>query len=111
MATGVLLEFEGVGEKEYQRLMDVLRSDQDPPQGAILHTAGQIPNGWRVFNIFESRDSYEKFYDDRIAPALKQVGMPNPSRKEFYPIHNVLAYNTYVLNTLNVAGATEPSRR
>ncbi len=111
MATGVLLEFQGIGEKEYERLIKELRTEQNPPEGGVLHTAGPLPNGWRVFNIFESRESYEKFYNDRVTPALKLLGMPNPSRKELYPIHNVMAYNTYVLNTLNVLGATTTSRR
>ncbi len=111
MTTGVLLEFQGVGENDYHRLMDVLRADQNPPEGGILHTAGPFQNGWRVFNIFESRESYEKFYNDRVTPALKQVGLPNPSRKEFYSIHNVLAYNTFVLNTLNARSAAATPRR
>ncbi len=110
MATAVLLEFQGIGEREYERLIDLVRSDQNPPQGGLLHTAGPIPNGWRVFNIFDSRDSYEKFYNDRVLPALKQLGMPNPSRKEYYPIYNVIGYNVSMLSTLNVLG-TATSRR
>ena len=110
MVTGVLLEFQGIGEKEYERLVKELHTEQNPPEGGVLHTAGPLPSGWRVFNIFESRESYEKFYNDRVTPALKLLGLPNPSRKEFYPIYNVMAYNTYVLNTLNVL-ATATSRR
>ncbi len=105
MVTGVLLEFQGMGESEYDRVIETLRSDLNPPLGGILHTAGPIPNGWRVFNIFESREAYEKFYNDRVVPALRQLGISNPSRKEYYPIHNVLAYNTSVLNTLGAVAS------
>lgn len=33
MATGLLLEFQGIGEKEYERAMEALRLDQNPARG------------------------------------------------------------------------------
>lgn len=103
MATGILLEFQGMGEKEYDRLMEMLGTDRNRPEGAILHVAGPIPNGWRVFNVFESQDSYEKFYKDRLTGAFKQVGIPNPTRFEYFPIHNAFATDAAALNAFGVA--------
>ncbi len=102
MATGVLLEMQGVGEEDYDRLIELLRLDQNPPLGGIFHSAGPIPNGWRVFNIWDSRDLYEQFYEDRVIPGLKQLGMSEPTRKEYFPIHNVYVAQPTALSALNI---------
>ncbi len=106
MATGILLEFNGVTAKEYDRVIESLRLDQYPPKGRLLHTAGPTSNGWLVFNIFESRNDYEQYYNDRVLPVFKQLGMPNPIRVEYVPIHNAFVPNASALGMIGTTVST-----
>jgi len=42
---------------------------------------------------------------------LKQPGIPNPSRKEYFPIHNANVMQPSALSALNVLGVATVSRR
>ena len=61
-----------------------VNSESDPPQGLIVHTAGQRPDGgFRVFNVWESREDMERFEQERLIPAIAEVaGDDAPPRPE-----------------------------
>ena len=41
------------------------------PAGQIFHAAGPVPEGWRVFSVHDSEESWERFGDDILMPALQ----------------------------------------
>jgi hypothetical protein len=48
----------------------------EPIDGLVIHTVTEGPNGFRIFDVWESRDAFETFINDRIVPAMEQLGMP-----------------------------------
>jgi hypothetical protein len=64
-----------------------MREDQSP-DGLIVHTAGQGDQGWYIYDVWESREQFERFVAEQLAPAIERTGagggaQPQP---QFFPI-------------------------
>ena len=68
MAIAMLMEWEGVTQEQYDRVMEGLRLDENPPEGGIVHIAGPAEGGWHVLDVWESADAWERFSNERLAP-------------------------------------------
>ena len=107
MTTGMLFEFEGLDERTYDRINDTLNLYNDPPKGLLLHSGGPIPGGWRVFDIWESKELFEQFLNTRLQKAFTKVGLTRPpKRQDSFPIHNAYAPQPNLVARLTAAGAT-----
>ena len=106
MATGMLIEFNDMDEKRYERVNELLGLYQNPPKGLLLHSAGPIPGGWRVFDMWESKEAFQQFFNERLQNVLRQAGATAPpTRQEFFPIHNAYAPQPNVLARIGVTTA------
>jgi hypothetical protein len=80
MAIGVLLDIPGGTQEQYEELNQKAFGDpkgpSEAPAGLIIHTAGAIPSGWRVFDVWESAEDFQRFNDELIMPALEGTDMP-----------------------------------
>lgn len=86
MAEALILEFEGVGQDEYQAVNDVLGIDMGSgagewPPGLLIHTAGATENGWAVLEVWESREAQAAFMNERLGPALQEGGIEGPPNR------------------------------
>jgi hypothetical protein len=64
-----------------------------PIEGALVHTAGFTGNGFRIFEVWESREDFERFFRDRLGPILKDLA-PEDDREPqttVYELHNFMA--------------------
>jgi hypothetical protein len=79
--------FERVGER-------IRESGEFPPEGAVFQVAGAAPDGWKVISVWESRDAFERFRDDRLRPALAAAGV-NQGDVSFmtFEVHSYMAGN------------------
>jgi len=83
VAEGLILEFEGFGVETYQRVNEKLGIDMesgegDWPEGLLFHTGGAKSGGWVVFEVWDSRQSQERFMEGRLARALQEGGVDQP---------------------------------
>jgi len=99
MTTGMLLTWSGITKEQYDKVMDLLDFDAKPQRGLIFHCAGQASGGWRVFDIWESEDAFDRFLKDRLAPAFQKAGVQGRPTPEFFPIHNTYAPDFHALST------------
>jgi hypothetical protein len=62
----------------------------DPTQGRKI---GSDPydNGLRVTDVWETKEQFEQYAQEKIAPYSQQVGIPGPPRITFYDVHNYQA--------------------
>ena len=59
------------------------------PEGLIVHSAGQGDQGYYVYDIWESREAFERFMEEKLGPALGEVmGGPPPEggAPQYFPI-------------------------
>ncbi len=43
------------------------------PEGLILRAAGEVDGRWKAVSIWESKDAFERFAEERIRPAVKEA--------------------------------------
>jgi hypothetical protein len=89
MAVLVISELPGVTAEQDQALMEALNIAAEPPEGARFRVAGPTETGWRVVALWDSREAFDAFLRDRIAPALESAGREAPAF-EFWPIESVV---------------------
>jgi hypothetical protein len=99
VAVGMLLAGEGVTGESYRQLTEKMfgsypmRADQ-APEGLIIHSAGESEQGWYVYDIWESKQHFQRFVDEKLGPALKGLSpgesggsQPQP---QFFPIDTLV---------------------
>jgi len=57
-----------------------------PFEGLLVHAAGEGPNGFLVFDVFESEDAVERFRT-ALGSIPEEVGIEEPPK--FFPAHTV----------------------
>jgi hypothetical protein len=83
MPEAFILEFDGFGKDTYlavnERLgIDPATGEGDWPTGLLSHVGAAKPDGWVVFEIWESQDAQARFMDDRLGAALQEAGVTAP---------------------------------
>lgn len=58
----------------HERLMD-----SGPIEGFLLHTAGFTGRGFRIFEVWETREQYDRFVEQRLMPIVRDIS-PSDSR-------------------------------
>lgn len=78
MAVGMLLAGEGVTRDAYVQVTEKMfgsfpmRAEQ-APEGLILHTAGTTPDGFYIYDVWESREHFERFNEKLVGPAMQEI--------------------------------------
>jgi hypothetical protein len=69
----------------------VLGLAENPPAGARIRMAGPTETGWRIVSLWDSRESFEAFLEQRLRPALTDQGR-SVGEFDFWPIERVITY-------------------
>jgi hypothetical protein len=59
-----------------------------PVEGLLVHVAGQGPTGFRVVDVWQSEETFQRF-GERLMPILKAVGVEG--QPEIYPTHTLVS--------------------
>lgn len=74
MAVGTITRFsEGVGVAQYDAVTEKMGFADQPPEGLIFHSAGELEGRFQVFNVWETPENFERFVKDRLRPAQVAV--------------------------------------
>lgn len=94
MADGVVHVLpEGIGQEQYDAVNEKLNAQGDPPAGLTFHAAGAGEDGrWRIIEVWDSRDQFEQFNEERLTPAIAEVsGQPADQMPQaehtWFPVH------------------------
>jgi hypothetical protein len=90
MPIAVDLNFPGATAEQYDEAVKLI-GHQGPGAphvgGALFHWAAVTSDGVRVVDVWDTREQFERFSQEKIVPAVAQAGMPAPEI-EFIDIHN-----------------------
>jgi len=103
MGTVMLMEWPGLTQEQYDRVMTNLGLDKNPPTGAIFHVAGFTGGSLRVLDVWDSQQAFERFQNERLTPAVQKAGITSQPKVQFFPVHNLYAPN---IETIKKAGAS-----
>ena len=59
-----------------------------PVEGLLAHVAGQGANGFRVVDVWESEEAFQRF-GDALMPVLQEIGVQG--EPEVYPAHTFVS--------------------
>jgi len=57
--------------------------DENPPEGLLIHTAGEVDGQWQIVDVWSPSQAAERFGPERLAPAIDSVmggAPPGPPR-------------------------------
>jgi hypothetical protein len=84
MAIGTITRFsEGLGAPQYDAVTEKMGLTNEPPEGLIFHSAGELEGRFQVFNVWESREHFDRFTRERLRPA--QVAIMGEERVAAMP--------------------------
>ena len=90
MAVAVQLDFEGATLEQYDQINERIRT---PTRGSRLG-AGTLSLGhedrrrFRVVDVWESREAFERFEREKLTPTYEEVGICHPPEIQFFEVHN-----------------------
>jgi hypothetical protein len=83
-----------ISRSQYDTLRFTVDWRSDQPAGAILHAAAFDDAGrLHVADVWDSAAALDAFVSERLAPALRSLGIPAPE-VAIYPLHILQAYDT-----------------
>jgi hypothetical protein len=85
------LDISGLTEQEYRSIMDELGVETRPEGGIYLHLTVPTDFGFRVVEIWDERKGFDRFVEQRLAPASKAVGVERETTITVTPLHNLFA--------------------
>ena len=89
MASVMQMRWDGVTKEQYDELRPIARWETDTPEGAIFHVAYFTDGGINVVDVWESPAQFDRFMEERLGPALHQVGVPGQPQITWFEAHAV----------------------
>jgi hypothetical protein len=89
MAVLAIMDIEGGTVEQYDEVDEILGGTgaDNAPEGLISHTAGETDTGLYVADVWESHGAMRRFYEERLAAALEEAGVPE-TQPRILPVHN-----------------------
>jgi hypothetical protein len=67
------LDVHGLTPQEYRNVMDELGVETRPEPGIYLHVTAPTDFGFRVVEIWDEQEGFDRFVERRLAPASEAV--------------------------------------
>lgn len=72
----------------------LLRAGDTPPDGLIMHSAGEADGKWQIVDVWESEEQAQRFDSERLIPAIAAAsGEESPATRPpltVYELHNLI---------------------
>ncbi len=89
MAVAILFDISGARRSQYDAVIRKLQdAGEGAPPGRLYHVSGPTQDGWRVVDVWESQEQFERF-GQTLMPFLEESGFPE-FEPEFWPVHNII---------------------
>jgi hypothetical protein len=89
MQTVMLMRWAGVTAEQYEEARSRVDWEGDVPDGAVLHVAGVDGDDLRVTDVWESAEQFQRFVDERLMPAVKEIGIEGEPEVRLYPVQAI----------------------
>jgi hypothetical protein len=76
---------------EYRAVMDELGVEKRPEGGIYLHLTTSTDFGYRIVEIWDEKENFDRFVERRLAPANQAIGVDHATEITVTPLHNLFA--------------------
>jgi hypothetical protein len=91
MTVVTTLDIADLTPAEYRAVLDELGVEKRPEAGIYLHLATPTDFGFRILEIWDHEEGFDRFLQDRLTPASKAVGLNREIKITVTPLHNLFA--------------------
>ncbi len=70
---------DGVGTEMYDGVNAEMDVANNPPEGLIFHWVGEVDGKWTITEVWDSREAYDHFQEERVLPAVQKVSGMDPT--------------------------------
>lgn len=63
----------GVSADDYAKVIAELDGAEEHPTGLVAHVAGPVAGGFRIVDVWESKEAAERFHRDLLRPAVARA--------------------------------------
>lgn len=85
MAVFLIIEVPGATQEQYEAVVQGL-GEPTLGEGQSSHVAGPSDGSWCVVDVWESRDHFDRFVQERLGEQLQRAGLAQPKITEV-PVH------------------------
>jgi hypothetical protein len=92
MAVAAVLEFSGASLDQYDQVLEKMgfTPGGSGPPGALFHWVTATDDGFRVTDVWETREQFDRFAQESIGPLSAEVGLTEPPQISFHEVHSYL---------------------
>jgi hypothetical protein len=90
MTVAVIQDLEGATLDQYDRAIDkmgITPGGRHPDPGCLFHWVTETDTGLRVVDVWQTRDQFETFVAEQVAPNALEAGFPKPAQNTFHEVH------------------------
>jgi hypothetical protein len=91
MAKIMLMHWREATPEQYDQTREKVGWDRDVPAGAKVHMVGFADDGAHITDVWESEQAFNDFFQQRLAPAIQEVGIQGEPDVKFFPLHGAFA--------------------
>jgi hypothetical protein len=93
VAVAVQLDFTGATLEQYDQINERIGLLPGGPASPheFFHWVMKTDDGFRVTDVWDSREAFETFAQDKLSPIYQEVGILQPPEVQFFHVHNYLA--------------------
>ena len=93
MATVMNMHWPEVSKEQYEQVRGDVKWETNTPDGAKFHVAWWGADGFHVLDLWDSREQFERFVQDRLSAATQRAGISTQPNVEFSEAHAIFAPN------------------
>lgn len=67
-----------VDKQTYDAVNAHMSVHSTPPEGLIMHSAGEVDGAWQIVDVWESEQHAQRFDAERLGPAIAEVAGATP---------------------------------
>ncbi len=93
VAVAVQLDFEGATLEQYDEINERIGLLPGGPASReeLFHWVMKTDHGFRVVDVWETREAFERFAQEKLAPIYEEVGVLHLPEIQFFEVYNYLA--------------------
>ena len=66
----------GVTADDYAKVLAELGGAEKTAPGLVAHVAGPVDGGYRIVDVWESKEDYQRFAEQHLDPAVRRAHSP-----------------------------------
>ena len=89
MAVVWRVDWDGITQEQFADLQARAQWDSDPPDGLEHQVAAFSNKALVLTQVWKSPDHVMRFMEDRLLPAVRELGIKSMPRVDQYPVHSM----------------------